>query len=44
MCIRDRATTDAGQGNLVSAADIFLRVLEERIGSYAVLYRSEVLQ
>ncbi len=37
------ATTDAGQGNLVSAADIFLRVLEERCGAYASLYRSEVL-
>ncbi len=37
------ATTDAGQGNLVSAADIFLRVLEERCGAYASLYRAEVL-
>lgn len=37
------ATTDAGQGNLVSAADIFLRVLEERCAAYASLYRAEVL-
>ena len=35
--------TDAGQGNIASAAAIYLRVLDERCRAYAALHRSEVL-